>query len=181
VNNLIILCGGAEETNFEKQVLKLKCCDTYDGLSEKMMKAFDYILSSEQFSSFTHFLKADDHDTDFSAEQIEEIPIKYHDILVEKEYIGQKLIENCTAFRWHFGKVPITSKWHNLEYHPEKKSYLGGGETYILSRNALTLLVKHMDAYEEHGSYEDSMMGTLLSKYSIQPFQLMYGIKTWRG
>ncbi len=32
IPNLIILCGGAEETKLDRQILNLKCVDGYEGL-----------------------------------------------------------------------------------------------------------------------------------------------------
>ena len=44
VKNLIILCGGADETKLEGNILYLKCSDLYDGLPQKMLYAYDFIV-----------------------------------------------------------------------------------------------------------------------------------------
>ena len=126
LNNAIILCGGVKETKLIGNVLYLNCVDTYDGLSEKMMGAFDFILNSGIFKSLTHVLKADDHDTLFTSKQIEDIQVKYKDELESHDYIGQKLISlGDLGRRHHYKKVPITSKWHNKPFIGDYTPYLG--------------------------------------------------------
>lgn len=180
LNNCIILCGG-KETKLIGNILYLKCIDTYDGLSEKMMTAFDFILNSGIFKSLTHVFKADDHDTLFTTKQIEDIQVKYKDELETHDYIGQNLIPYGKISRtYHYKKVPITSKWHNKPFLGDYTAYLGGGETYILSKKALECLVPNMKEYENF-IYEDLMMGTILSRYDIKPYKLRYNIRTWMG
>jgi len=183
IHDHVILCGGAEKTELVGKILYLKCCDTYDGLSEKMLKAIDFILNCDQFSHITHILKADDHDTQISSSQISQISYKYKKELENYHYIGQLLFPTLRYPRHHFGKVPIDSVWHNKEFRPKKtSSYLGGGETYILSRVALLYInqPENKEYYMEY-LYEDVMMGVLMDKYSIRPYKVNYGIKTWRG
>jgi hypothetical protein len=183
IQDHVILCGGAEKTKLEGKILYLKCCDTYDGLSEKMLKAIDFILNCEKFSHITHILKADDHDTELSSYKITEISHKFKEELEYYDYIGQQLLPRFRFPRHHFGKVPIDSVWHNKEFMPEKtSSYLGGGTTYILSRWALLYINQPENKeYYIHYLYEDLMMGVILDKYSIKPYKLYYGIRTWRG
>uniref|UniRef100_A0A6C0KXA9 Uncharacterized protein n=1 Tax=viral metagenome TaxID=1070528 RepID=A0A6C0KXA9_9ZZZZ len=178
IPNLLILCGGSEETILDNRIVYLKCIDTYDGLSEKMMCAFDFILSQDNFNSITHILKVDDHDTVFTQEQIEMIPIKYKDILTTQDYIGQSLVPVHLVRRYHhFGKVPLESKWYNKEFMEEIVPFLGGGDTYILSRKSLICLYNNKDVYYKYASYEDIMVGYILYKNNILPYKLDYGIK----
>jgi hypothetical protein len=58
---------------------------------------------------------------------------------------------------------------------------LGGGETYILSRKALECLVPQKKEYPKYFVYEDAMIGALLYNCNIHPYELNYGIKTWKG
>lgn len=182
IDNFIILCGGSETTKLEDNILYLKCSDEYDGLSEKMLKAFDFIINSEKFSSITHILKADDHDTEYNNIQIKNIVIKYNNILLSHDYIGQQNIPGLLNGKYHFGKVSQTSKWYNKPLTIVKKIlFLGGGQTYILSRKSLYFINKHLTEYDNYGSYEDVMMAVILRQYNIYPYTLNYGIKFWPG
>jgi hypothetical protein len=181
VEDLVILCGGAEETKKEGQMLYLNCIDTYDGLAEKMMSAFIYILQSEQYATVTHILKADDHDTEFTSTQLHELKKAHEHILLSHDYIGQFIFKDAQCNQnYHFNKVPITSKWHNkIMPMREKISFCHGGRTYILSRKSLLHIIKHNEEYDNFGSYEDHMMAYILQKYGITPYLLDYGIKCW--
>jgi Galactosyltransferase len=181
IKDLIILCGGSKRTLLDGQILYLQCSDLYDGLSEKMIAAFEYILQSQQFSSYTHILKADDHDTEFTSEQIKNIETKHSVILQAHDYTGQVIIKNPAYLsKHHFGKVPTTSKWYNKEYLIPGISYCGGGDVYILSRKAIQILSKSRATLEQY-PYEDVMMGDILLKDNIKPYKLDFGIKHWNG
>jgi len=178
IPNLIIICGGFEETKLNGQILQLNCIDTYDGLSEKIMLSYEYLLNSE----FTHILKADDHDTEFNSEQIISIKENFKNILENNHYIGQRIISPSEMGRTHhFGKIPEGSAWYNKPYDGPAIQYCGGGETYILSKHSLKIIVKHKDEFYKYGGMEDIMIGTILLKYDILPYKLNYGIKTWIG
>jgi len=182
VENLIILCGGSEETKLIDNILHLKCSDEYDGLSEKMMKAFEFIIDYDDFKDITHILKADDHDTEFTSEQIKDIEIIHKDILETKDYIGQNVISLpfLLGRTHHFGKVSTDSVWYNKPYIKDFTPFCGGGQTYILSRKAMEYLVLHLNEYIQY-IFEDAMIGLLLRKHNVRPHQLDYGIKTWIG
>jgi hypothetical protein len=179
IPNLVILCGGFEETKLDRQILQLNCIDTYDGLPEKIMFAIDFLLNSE--FNFTHILKADDHDTDFNSETIYNIQENFKDILKTNHYIGQRIISPSEMGRTHhFGKVPEGSVWYNKPYEGPAIEYCGGGETYILSKHAMNLIVSKKDIVVNH-ILEDEMIGSILLNYDIHPYKLEYGIKTWIG
>ena len=180
VKNLIILCGGADETKLEGNILYLKCSDLSDGLPQKMLYAYDFIVSSDKFKSITHILKADDHDTEFTKEQIDNIAINYKDKLLKYDYIGQGVVRNNGSRTYHYGKVPKDSIWHNKPYVGLFAPFVGGGETYILSRKSLMFLSANKEMYKAC-VYEDVTVGLILYKYKIQPYTLDYGIKWWRG
>jgi len=188
VPNLIIICGGSEETKLDGNILYLTCNDAYDGLSEKMMKAYEYILNSGKFN-FTHILKADDHDTEFTSEQIQNIQEKYINILNTKDYIGQNLIHPSQMGRgYHHYKVPKDSPWYTKMFSGPDVSYLSGGQTYILSKYSVNLIIKYKNEFytydslfNTYGGLEDIMVGSILIKYNIIPYELKYGIRTWYG
>jgi hypothetical protein len=175
IKDLIILCGGSPENKMDGDILYLKSTDTYDGLPEKMMDAFDFIVHSEYFSSFTHILKADDHDTYFSLDTITRIQETYVKEF-ENDYFGQRVWKDLYNKKYHFGRVPTTSIWHNTEYGGDCVPYLSGGTTYILSRKALRYLSQNKNEHTKH-IYEDLMVGLILNKYNIYPVVINYGIR----
>ena len=179
IENLVILCGGAEKTELVDNILYLKCSDSYEGLPEKMMSAIEFIVTNDRFASITHILKADDHDTDYTSKQIANIPIKFGNILRSRDFIGQKLWPGCDR-KYFFGKVDKTSIWHNKQYKGPSVPLLDGGATYILSKKAMLYIYENKMEYMNH-IMEDLMVALILHKYNIRPFQLNYGIKTWRG
>jgi Galactosyltransferase len=172
VKNLIILCG-SDETRLDGQMLYLNCVDTYDGLPEKIMCAIEFILQHAAFDNVTHILKADDHDTEFTDWQIQNIPVRYKHILNTEDYIGHHILRGPYDRRSHFGKVPIESRWHDKEYPGEFVYTLYGGGTYILTRKSLIYVYKHKDEVDNH-IYEDVMVALILRKYNIQPYELKY-------
>ena len=179
VPNLIIICGGSDETILREKILYLNCNDTYDGLPEKIMMACDYILNSNDFD-FTHILKADDHDTEFTSGQICNIQQKFKNILKSQNYIGQYMVHPRTmGRRHHFNKVPKDSKWHNKLFNGPAISYLGGGQTYILSKYSMNLILSKKEEVQDH-ILEDYMVGSILLKYDIRPYKVNYGIRTWK-
>lgn len=179
--NTLIVCGGFRESTLNGKILQLQCSDEYDNLPEKMICAYEFVMNNSNFNDFTHILKADDHDTYFVSEQIKAIETKYESILKSEHYIGQRIISQRVMGRnHHFSKVLPTSKWYNKMYTEPYFPYLGGGETYILSRHAMDCIIKHKGELDKH-VLEDAMMGYILIKYGIRPYQLNYGIRTWNG
>jgi len=180
IDNLIILCGGEQETRLEGKILKLACPDTYEGLSEKMMATFEFLLSSEIYKSVTHILKVDDHDTLFSLKEITDLSSKYKNVLQRMDYIGQTLFDKPGNRAYHFGKVSKDSIWHNKLYEGEYNPWLSGGASYILSRRAMECIYKNKSEMYKY-PYEDLMVGNILCKNKIFPYKLNYGIKAWNG
>lgn len=181
VPNLIILCGGAEETKLERNMLYLKCSDAYEGLPEKIMYAIDFIVKCEKFKDITHILKADDHETSFTKRIISDICVKHHEFLNVNDYVGQRLITWQGDRQYHYGKVSKGCSWDNKPYEGVFNPWLGGGETYILSRRAMMLIASEVDAVESYGPYEDVMVANILIKHDIHPVKLKYGVITWIG
>ena len=61
-NNYIIVQGGdvANEYNKNSKILSINCNDKYEGLPEKVIKTYKYVVESNEFSKYTHFVKLDD-------------------------------------------------------------------------------------------------------------------------
>jgi len=183
VPDLYIVCGGFEETRLNGNIIELKCNDFYEGLPEKVILAYEFIYKN---IPFTHILKVDDHDTDFTSKQILNIESKLKIILNTRDYIGQKLNSNPPDRKYHFNKTSNDSHWKTQEYSGEYKPWLGGGETYILSKKAIhCILSEHnestLDILRKNEIYEDLMIGKILFANGIYPSQVNYGIKHWKG
>lgn len=183
IPNLIILSGGFEETRLDGHILQLKCNDLYEGIPEKIILAYEFIYKNIEF---THILKVDDHDTEFTSEQITNIQVNFKNILDTKDYIGQRLNSGEGNRKWHIKKVSDNSQWKKKEYTGKYKPWLGGGETYILSKNAIhCILSKYneltLDILRTSEIYEDIMISKILFENKIYPFELNYGIKCWKG
>ncbi len=183
VADLYIVCGGFEETRLNGNIIELKCDDTYEGLPEKVILAYEFIYKN---IPFTHILKADDHDTEFTSEQILNIQVKFKKILDTKDYIGQFLINAEPDRKYHFNKTSDTSHWKTQKYNGEYRPWLGGGETYILSKKAIQCIISKynestVDIIRKNEIYEDVMISKILFVNAIHPYQLNYGIKYWLG
>jgi hypothetical protein len=180
--NTIIFSGGSDTFYYDKynNILHLKCNDNYDGLPEKMICMIDQILNMPDFADITHILKIDDHDTQFTYENI--INIVKNTKLFNCDYVGQRLHhESRGARKWHFNKVPKNSKWHDKPYNGEYVSWLDGGSSYILSRNAMKIINNHfnisnLDLVSETEIFEDVMIAKILKNNGINPIHINYGV-----
>lgn len=183
VPDLYIVCGGFEETRLNGNIIELNCNDFYEGLPEKVVLAYEFIYKN---IPFTHILKVDDHDTEFTSEQIKNIQVNFKNILDTKDYIGQRLIKSKPDPKYHFKKTSNASHWKTQEYSGDYKPWLGGGETYILSNKAIKCVISKynettLDILRKNEIYEDLMIGKILFAGGILPHELKYGIKHWYG
>ena len=144
----------------------------------------DEVLHNPEFSHITHILKIDDHDNFFNNGNIKKL---YNlNELKKYDYLGQKL--NCwngndsSSCRYHFGKVPEWSYWHNRCANVSNISYFDGGCSYILSRKAMKIINKvyndsNIDNLRHEEIYEDLMIGRILMRNNVRFKELNYGIK----
>lgn len=182
IRDIVILCGGNEkETYMDNNVIYLKCNDLYDGLPEKMICAIDFILKDPLFSSVTHILKADDHDTVFTRSHIDNLEINYSNILNTQDYIGQQIWDYGNYIH-HFGRVPIYSYWNNRKLEALTTPFCSGNATYILSKRAMICVNNSFNIYNleflrKNYVLEDTMMANILITENIKPFRLDYGIQ----
>lgn len=178
----IIICGDRNlKTNYklEKNILYLKCRDTYDALPQKMVAAFNAVLDIPKFKDVDRFIKLD------SDNKIRSSFRPYKDqVIASNDYIGQKvwwMKNNENPRGYHFGRVPKDSYWNNRKYTGKMKPYADGGCSYILSRKAVKEITKQYgfnkleQVYRDH-IYEDMMVGLLLNKVGITPVKHYYFI-----
>jgi hypothetical protein len=185
IDNMVIICGDKLDTDYklDGKILYLNCNDYYEGLPEKMICAFDAILRIDKFKNITHVLKSDDHDNLFTKENIKDI--SFNSQIAKLDYVGQRInysknISN-TSITWHFKKCSEDSYWSNRQYRGEYTDWLDGGESYILSRNALEKInseysSKDKDNVSRVHIYEDLMVALILKKFNIYPIKLNYNL-----
>jgi len=183
--DMLIFVGGADISYFDEptKMLHLKCNDLYDGLPEKIICMIDQVLNLECFSDVTHIIKIDDGDTIWDKSHIDNL---YSiDELNTHDYIGQHAhggkYGNISRI-YHILKVRNSSYWRRRPYRGTIVEYCGGGDTYILSRNAMTLINKtynitNMEDLYKVEIYEDLMIGKILNTYGIIPKIINYNIE----
>ena len=158
--NYIIVHGGSEQCNYDtsSKILSIDCNDKYEGLPEKVLKTFKYIVESDTFDQYTHFVKLDD---DMSVKK----PIDYR-FIENKHFVGR--VSNGQGNRsWHIGKCSENSSWNNKVYSGIYTPWCLGGHGYIISRDAIES-IKDNTAYEDH-IYEDLYIAILLKNRGIGP------------
>jgi hypothetical protein len=181
VDDFVILCGGNNNDPYlENHVIHLKCSDSYEGLPEKVICGIDFILNNSEFSSFTHFLKIDDHDTYVKKEDINNITSIHSSKLRDNDYVGQYIAYRPNV-RYHFNRVGEDSYWYNREYRGNCEPFVPGYATYILSRHAMkcinnTFNLSNLNFVRRNFILEDVMIALILSACDIRPFDLKYGI-----
>ena len=174
--NQILLCGNPDlKTNYElaKDVLYLKCHDTYEHLPTKMIMAFNTILKDDRFKNITHILKLDN---DINIDVAWNFVNKRSDFIKDTDYSGGKILSKPGA-EWHFDRVPLDSHWSNKRFFEKNIHFASGGHTYTLSRNALRIICNEFNFNnidEVHQKYilEDVMVGLILERNNIYPKDL---------
>lgn len=177
--NQVLLCGDPNlKTNYELRddVLYLKCQDTYEFLPTKMVMAFNAILSDDKFKDVTHILKLDN---DINIDVVWNFVNRRSQFIEDVDYSGGKVMKckNEPGSDWHFGRVPITSIWHNKKFFEKYIDFCSGGHTYTLSRKSLRIICnefnfKNIDVVHQKYILEDLMVGLILERNDIRPKDL---------
>ena len=165
--NYIIVKGGNNINNYDSitKVLSINCNDKYEDLPEKVLKTYKYLVESNIFDKYTHYIKLDD---DMIVNKIPE-----YNIIKNLDYIGY--VSNVEGNRsWHIGKCSKDNIWNNKPYDGIYVPWCLGGYGYILSRNAINL-IKNDTTYEEN-IYEDLYIAILLENKNIYAIN----IKNWK-
>tara|TARA_B110001450_G_scaffold199823_1_gene188664 strand:- start:238 stop:717 length:480 start_codon:yes stop_codon:yes gene_type:complete len=139
--NSIIFFGDPEINEpftYKDNILTLKRNDTYDYLPVKIYLMIKAILKIPKFNDITHILKIDDWDTKID----NNIHNKIKNIKLSN-YCGQRLNSRTSISntKWHFNKCPLDSIWNNKKYEGKYVPWLDGGCGYILSRNAMNIIL----------------------------------------
>lgn len=153
--DFIIVQGGflKDEYDEETNILNLNCNDKYIGLPEKVIKAFQFVITDPRFDKYTHFIKVDD-----------DIKILKKFEKLNCDYGGKVWDKEGDRF-WHKGKTGTF--WDRTPYMGDYVPWCLGGNGYIVSRNILKKIIPNFD-YITH-IYEDLYIGILMNKEGITP------------
>lgn len=157
---------------FKNNILIVKCEDSYDYLPVKVYLMIQAILKIPRFNNITHILKVDDHDTIIQYNFLNFLNRR----ITFPDYCGQKIQNYQNGNRlWHMNKCPFNSRWFNKEYEGNFSTWIDGGSGYILSKEAMKLIVSKrlpISTIHENFIYEDLMIALILKNYNIFPRQI---------
>lgn len=155
---IIILGFSKTLFNPKKHLLLLKCNDTYEGLSNKVVEMFKFIYKNPFLNSYSYFYKIDD---DLNINKF----IDYKKL--SGNYFGN--IQNYEGKRdWHLGKCSKGSIWNTKLYNGQFIPWCKGGYGYILSKKALEIVAKYDKCYKDE-IYEDLLIAKILADSNITP------------
>lgn len=156
------------DKNIEKKWLTnnhklfVQCEECYENLPKKVLLAYDYIYNQ---TDYDYIIKIDD-DTLINEETLD-IFIKNH--FYNLDYLGA-LAGGHVQKDWHFGKCKNEELNRKLYWNEYNGDWCGGGFGYILSRPALSILLKKENyEYIWNEIYEDKSIGDILRKEGIYP------------
>lgn len=166
--NYIIVQGGDVSDNYDidSKILSINCNDKYEGLPEKVLKSYKYIIESNLFSKYTHFIKLDD-------DMIIKKLIDYNDI--KDINYGGIIQYNEGNRKWHIGKCSNTSWFNYNKYSGIFVPWCKGGYGYLISRIYINLIKNNL-TYKDI-IYEDLYIAILLKEKNIEPIN----ISNWRN
>lgn len=167
ITNYIIVQGGDISNNYDinTKILSINCNDKYEGLPEKVLKTYKYIVESDMFNHYSHFIKLDD-------DMIIKNNMDYN-LIKNINYGGIVNYVNGNR-RWHIGRCSKDSYWNTNEYKGNFTPWSLGGYGYIISRNAINLIKN--DSTYKMVIYEDLYIAMLLKEKNIYP----HNINNWK-
>ena len=150
------------------RVWEVDAPDTYEGLPQKVIKAYKAALQYRP--GLKYVVKMDD---DMVVKPL------MADLSggLDVDYLGC-VVDRPGNPKWHFGKVANGSKWDGRPYYGPWVPYAAGGMGYLLSRKALEVLADAEEVFKEGGwtsmpwdeeIYEDNMVAKLLKAGGIEP------------
>ena len=150
----IIIQAGSTETFYKNNILHLEFEECWENIPKKIYHGLEYIYNN---TVHTHVYKLDD---DFHIK-------KYNksDSIFKNDYYGNYIIRDMDP-KYHFGKCKnedLNKKLYDGEFLCE---YAAGGYGYILSRRAMSILIKNKSYFYKE-LYEDKAVGDILFKNNI--------------
>lgn len=163
--DFVIVCGSKKTEYIENdKVLFINCNDNYEGQPEKVLGAMSFIIQSEIFSEYTHFLKIR------SSVGIKK-PIEC--LAFEKLNFAGNVTRKEGNRNWHIGQCSFESKFnfkpYNGKWIPWCPSHgnSAGNLGYLLSRKAIEV-IKDKPVPEDQ-IYDDLCIAILLKEKGIEP------------
>ena len=168
-----------------RNVLALRCDDSYEGLPEKIIFAAHAVRRLDRFARFTHALKIDDHDAAVDADAFGRLHAHILKPAAQWDFVGQRVIRSYAGNRrWHFDKVSRDSHWHERPYVGPYLPWADGAASYVLSARSMDVLIAafpvvdapHMlTILRKTEIYEDIMVAKILHSAEIEPREQDYG------
>lgn len=156
----LIICGSDKnELLLEEKKLFIKCNDNYEGLPEKIIKTFSFLISNDNFNNYTHFCKLDE-------DMIINKLLNY-DQIKKLDYCGIVNYNNNGNRNWHIGRCSPNSKFNTTPYTGIYVNWCMGGYGYIITKSAISKIYNNNE-YCDH-IYEDLYIAILLRKNNILP------------
>lgn len=181
IPNVYIVTGGHSQTEMIGKLINLKCNDYYEGLPEKMICLYDFIMQNNHFDEFTHIMKTDDHDNYFDKNSIEKTEKIIQDLPQDYHYFGKNVfsVNSSNNRKWHFNKVSKDSYWDNKIYNGKYVQWCDGGSSYIVTRYAINCILKeynttNLDVLYKNEIYEDLCIAKCLYNHKIYPKKVLY-------
>lgn len=162
---------GDPELNAEWEVsgdiLRVRCPDSYESLTQKVLKAFSFFYL---FTDFSGVLKLDD---DCAVTRMQEFRTIFQQDFCNSanDYMGT-IIRPPVGRAWHFGKCIDDTTSRRPYALPHQSEWCGGGEGYFLSRRSLECLFEYTTKYPDvtlGQLYEDVFVSWVLARYNISP------------
>lgn len=154
----IIVKAGAKRTTYDEdnRILTVNCKEVYENLPKKIIKALSWI--DNNMDGYSHVYKVDD---DFVDRVLDFIPVDYKEYDYYGNFVVGELIDT-----WHQGKCS-SNLLNGMRYEREFIGrYAGGGYGYMLSENAINILLDNYSKIEDD-LYEDKIVGDILYQNGI--------------
>lgn len=187
INNYLIISGKKITKNYilENKNLYLNCNDYYEGLPEKILCGIKAILNIEKFNNITHIMKIDIKN--FINEMNNKVIEKINNIIKHTpyDYMGQIINSWVLANRGYaLNRCSPNSTWNNKKYSGKFPKKWIDGESYILSRKALMIIVEYFSKYNklyisQNFIAEDVMIALILLDHNIYPKKINYNNKSY--
>lgn len=167
-DDYIFVCGSTQNHYYEQnKTLYINCNDKYEGLPEKIIKMFYFIVNCEKFNKYNYFFKLD---------QDMELQKLVDPYVLNFDFGGYVWRSKSGNRSWHIGKCTPGSYFADKIYSGLYVPWCDGGRGYIVSRNALEKInFEHRISREEYRFqiYEDLYLAIVFRQLGIYPTEFM--------